>query len=145
MSFTGMMFVFAGLILTAGHPPDYEKNWHQWRGPFQNGISPDGDPPLEWSETKNIKWKIEIPGRGHATPIIWENRMFVLTAVDTGGGEEPSEANGGQQRGRGMSSRKTTNPQKFVVMSINRLDGSILWEKTVKEEVPQEATHDFGS
>ena len=58
------------LILAAVIPDDAEKNWPQWRGPYGNGIA-NGNPPVEWSENKNIKWKIEIPGLGHSTPIVW--------------------------------------------------------------------------
>ena len=57
------------------------ENWPQWRGPQFNGVSPSGDPPAEWSDTKNIKWKVPIPGRGHGTPIIWKDRIFILTAI----------------------------------------------------------------
>ena len=44
--------------------PEAERFWPQWRGPYANGVSRTADPPLEWSEAKNIRWKIEIPGRG---------------------------------------------------------------------------------
>src|SRR5262245_50831972 len=60
------------------------KHWHQWRGPLQSGVAPQGDPPTEWSETKNVKWKVKIPGDGDATPIIWGDKVFVLSAVATG-------------------------------------------------------------
>jgi len=64
---------------------DFEKNklrnWHQWRGPQATGVAPLGKPPTEWSETKNIKWKVEIPGRGSASPIVWDDRVFVLAAI----------------------------------------------------------------
>jgi outer membrane protein assembly factor BamB len=58
-------------------------NWHQFRGPEATGVAPKGNPPIEWSETKNIKWKVAIPGRGSASPIIWGDRIFILTAVKT--------------------------------------------------------------
>lgn len=53
-------------------PPPRIQNWHQWRGPDANGVSPTGDPPIEWDQTRNVKWKAEIPGHGKSTPIIWE-------------------------------------------------------------------------
>src|SRR6266849_2182059 len=46
-----------------------EQNWPQWRGPLQSGVAPHADPPTEWSETKNINWKVRIPGEGTATPV----------------------------------------------------------------------------
>src|SRR5437773_1032427 len=61
-----------------------EQNWPQWRGPLQNGVAPSANPPVTWSETSNIKWKVKIPGDGTATPLVWENQIFVQTAVPTG-------------------------------------------------------------
>jgi outer membrane protein assembly factor BamB len=59
-------------------------NWPQWRGPEMTGVAPKGSPPLKWDPETNIKWKAEIPGRGSASPIVWDDRVFILTAVDTG-------------------------------------------------------------
>lgn len=59
-------------------------NWGHWRGPTGNGIALDASPPTNWSPTKNVKWKIEIPGRGSASPVVWEDSVFVSTAVPTG-------------------------------------------------------------
>src|SRR6476620_207165 len=67
-----------------------DDNWPQWRGPRQDGTAPKADPPVTWDETKNIKWKIKIPGEGSATPIVWEKKIFVQTAVPTGKKGEPS-------------------------------------------------------
>jgi outer membrane protein assembly factor BamB len=61
-----------------------EKYWPQWRGPYATGVSKTADPPIEWSETKNIRWKVEIPGRGSGTPVIWGEKVFVLSAVPVG-------------------------------------------------------------
>ncbi len=58
-------------------------HWPQWRGPFFNGMA-RGDAPTVWSDTSNIKWKTEIPGRGHSTPTIWGDRIFITTAIPTG-------------------------------------------------------------
>jgi outer membrane protein assembly factor BamB len=55
--------------------------WPQWRGPAATGFAPHGDPPTEWSETKNVRWKVAIPGRGHASPIVWGERVYIQTAV----------------------------------------------------------------
>ena len=68
--FIGLCFLPV-LVLADGSSTDYEKNWPQWRGPLVSGVSPYGKPPVEWDESRNIIWKIEIPGMGHATPIIW--------------------------------------------------------------------------
>ncbi len=61
-----------------------ERYWPQWRGPYQNGTSATATPPVEWSETRNVRWKTEIPGLGAATPVVWGDRLFLLTAVPVG-------------------------------------------------------------
>jgi hypothetical protein len=50
--------------------------WPHWRGPLASGVAPHADPPLTWSETNNIRWKVKIPGVGTATPILWENKIL---------------------------------------------------------------------
>ena len=75
---------FAAVTLLAGEFEEQRaSNWHQWRGPNADGIAPEGSPPTEWSETKNVKWKVPVPGRGSASPIVWGDRIFILTAVKT--------------------------------------------------------------
>src|SRR5581483_4073573 len=63
--------------------------WPQWRGPLGTGAAPDANPPVNWSETSNVKWKTAIPGDGTSTPVIAGNKLFVLTAVPTGKKVEP--------------------------------------------------------
>ncbi|NRB43172.1 MAG: hypothetical protein HRU47_00005, partial [Verrucomicrobiales bacterium] len=71
------------LATTAGQAQSVADNWHQWRGPENNGVSRTADPPVEWSEEKNVAWKIEIGGHGTSSPIVWGNKVFVTTAVNT--------------------------------------------------------------
>ncbi|MFH1945079.1 MAG: hypothetical protein ABIK95_05570, partial [Acidobacteriota bacterium] len=78
-----LLTAFVVLAVTAQNTADYDKNWPEWRGPLASGVAPNSDPAVEWSETKNVKWKIDIPGKGHSTPIIWGDMMFLLTAVPT--------------------------------------------------------------
>lgn len=95
----------AGSIFAAAASQD---NWPQWRGPLLTGAAPKATPPTTWSETKNIKWKAKIPGEGHATPIIWGDKVFVQAAIATGKKSEdaaaaPAEA--GSRRAGGQSAR----------------------------------------
>jgi outer membrane protein assembly factor BamB len=55
--------------------------WPQWRGPLGNGTAPHADPPVSWSETENVRFKVEVPGRGLASPVVWGDRIFLLTTV----------------------------------------------------------------
>ena len=67
-----------------GQPAGAERYWGQWRGPEATGVARHADPPLTWSETENVAWKAEVPGRGSASPIVWGDRVYVLTAVPVG-------------------------------------------------------------
>jgi outer membrane protein assembly factor BamB len=123
----------------------YENNWAQWRGPYDTGVAPSGDPPVQWSETSHIKWKSEIPGIGHATPIIWGDQIILLSAVRTDKKAQPSQP-GEQEEGQDwMNGRSTDYIHRFEVISVDRNSGKILWETTVREEVPYSQTHEFGS
>jgi outer membrane protein assembly factor BamB len=109
-----------------------ERFWPQWRGPYATGVSRMADPPVEWSESKNIRWKVEIPGRGSATPVIWGDRLFVLSAVPAvPGGETSHEPRGGN----------APVPHKFVVMAIDRKTGRTIWQRVAYEHTPHEGSH----
>src|SRR5918999_6107726 len=75
--------VSLGLVSSA-QTPAADRFWPQWRGPHANGISRHANPPIEWSETKNVRWKVEIPGRGSSSPVVWGDRVFVMTAIPAG-------------------------------------------------------------
>jgi outer membrane protein assembly factor BamB len=151
----GMLFLlllvatFSTLKLRSDSPAalrDADKHWPQWRGPQMNGVAPLSDPPVEWSETKNVKWKVEIPGKGSATPIIWGDKIFVLTAVPTGKSDAPAEPAPVEQPGkRGPRGIAPTEVLKFTVLALRRSDGKVLWEKVVREEKPHEGTHPTGT
>jgi len=126
-------------VLGAEPPADFDKNWPQWRGPNANGVAPYGNPPIEWSESKNIKWKIELPGKGHATPVIWDDQIFVLIAIETDKKVEPGEGiQTKAKRSRIPFTTGTSKIHKFAIFAINRFDGQILWQRTAREELPHE-------
>lgn len=110
-----------------------ERFWAQWRGPHATGVSLTANPPLEWSETKNVRWKVEIPGRGSSSPVIWGDRLFLLTAVPVGVGGDAAHAPRGGARPRGV--------HRFVVLAIDRKTGRTIWERVAREEEPHEAGH----
>ena len=76
----------------AGEPTKEQlENWHHWRGPLATGVGPKADPPITWNSQTNIKWKAELPGRGSATPIVWGDQVFILTAIKTDRKAEPEK------------------------------------------------------
>ena len=129
----------------AQEPVGPDRFWPQWRGPLGTGVAPHGTPPVEWSESTNIRWKVEIPGRGSSTPVIWGDRLFVLTAVPTG---DEARSQGGlftRLRRRILGGVAATHAQRFTVLAIDRRDGRVIWERVAQEELPHEGTHQTGT
>ncbi len=128
-----------GLAAGAAEPQPID-NWHQWRGPNANGAAPKGDPPITWDEKTNVKWKAELPGRGSATPIVWGNQVFVLTAIKTDRVAGVNDLPKPEPR----FETKTTTPvnfYQFVVLSFDRSTGKLLWKQVAAERVPHEGHH----
>ena len=122
-------------------------NWHQWRGPEANGVSRTAKPPLEWSEDRNIKWKVAINGQGNASPIVWNDKVFILTAINTGR-VDPSLPKPEDQPKRVFGIKHPNTYYKFEVLCLDRQTGEELWRQTATELVPHEGTHhdaDFAS
>src|SRR4026209_1244223 len=79
----GLSF-FAAISHAATLAQAAAKDWPQWRGPLGTGVARNANPPITWSETNNVKWKVKLPGHGTATPVIWQKQLFVQTAIPTG-------------------------------------------------------------
>lgn len=132
------IFALAVIAAIASQPVGFEKNWHHWRGPHATGAATDADPPTMWSETENIRWKVAIPGTGHAAPIVWEDKIFIQTAIE--GKEEKKESEDANPFS-GFFQRDSGPKYKFDLIALNRSDGSVLWQKTLREMSPHEGTH----
>ncbi|MFC1608070.1 PQQ-binding-like beta-propeller repeat protein [Candidatus Latescibacterota bacterium] len=105
------------------------------------GVAPHGDPPVQWDEKTNIRWKVPLNGVSHASPIVWGDRVFVLTVVPAGGsGTAPPE-----KRGYISGTFSTENVFRFEILALSRSDGSLLWRRTARVEAPHEGRHDDGS
>ena len=130
ISLTGLLLALEAL---AAGPRDNaaENNWPQWRGPLATGVAPHADPPLVWNEADgtNIRWKTAIPGRGHSTPIVWGERIFLTTAIAYGDAlpPRPSTAPGNHDN------LPVTHRHKFVALAVSRISGKILWQQTLHE------------
>ncbi len=120
----------------------HAEHWPEWRGPNGLGVVAAGAPPLQWSETENVKWKTSLPGRGQSTPIIWGDRIFIQNAVSVG------EDNGKVRSAFGFGappSKKVTVPYRFLVICLDRNTGDILWETEVAKTLPHEGHHPSAS
>ena len=145
-----------GWTLPAGaQVADADRYWGQWRGPEANGVARHADPPLTWSETEHVAWKADVPGRGSASPIVWGDKVFLLTAVpfgdpvtleapDTpqrqaqpGRGGDPGRRGGRGGRG-GPRGPQEMQAHRFMVLAFDRETGDIVWERVAREALPHE-------
>ena len=135
------------VLLLAAEGPD---GWPRWRGPNDNGMA-RGDAPLQWSDTEHIAWKAPVPGRGHSSPVVWGDRIFVTTAVPTGNApaaapDSPPPAPGPPGRRGGFRSSGPQAEQKLMLLCFDRKSGKLLWEKVARVATPHEGYHpQYGS
>lgn len=112
-------------------------DWAQWRGPNATGVAVDADPPTKWSETENIRFKLELPGVGYGTPIIVGDRIYLTTAIEVGPAvvAVPDNAPGAHDNA------KVTKRHEFVALAIDRTKGKIVWQKKLHEQLPHAGFH----
>jgi outer membrane protein assembly factor BamB len=125
--------VLALAVLSPAAAAEATAQWPWWRGPLGNGVSPDGDPPVRWSEKENVRFKVPISGDGLATPVVWGDRIFVLSALAVDRADEgaPAPDPSGAKLAR----------QRFLVTAYDRHDGSVVWQRVADERVPHEGHH----
>ncbi|MEC9091058.1 MAG: PQQ-binding-like beta-propeller repeat protein, partial [Planctomycetota bacterium] len=138
-----LLAIFLGTNSLAGsdEKPDFAGNWHQFRGPLANGTAPRAKPPIHWSETKNIKWKFELPGTGSSTPIIWMDRIFITCAIKTDKIDESITPPEEQPRNGFFNIKYPNTFYRFEVLCVDRKSGNKIWQRTAIEAVPNEGRH----
>ncbi|MFO0946680.1 MAG: PQQ-binding-like beta-propeller repeat protein [Planctomycetota bacterium] len=113
------------------------ENWPQFRGPSARGVSSQKGLPTEWGPDKNILWKIEVPGTAWSSPVIWENRVFLTTAVPEGQQEEP-------KKGLYFGGNREEVPDMVYhwrVLCFDLETGKKLWDVLAHEGKPATAIH----
>ena len=101
-----LSLLFTVLFLAASSTPRATaENWPAWRGPRGDGTSLETNLPTQWSATRNIAWKVPVPGVGHSSPIIWDDRVFMATAVP--------------------------EKKERALLCFDRRTGKLLWQQTV--------------
>jgi outer membrane protein assembly factor BamB len=135
-----MIGLIGVVVLSAAAAGQQTSGWPAWRGPSGTGMA-QGDAPLRWSDTDNVAWKVPIPGRGHSTPVIAGERIFLTTAVPTGVG--PSAT--GRMRGGGGNADAGLE-HRFEVLALDRRTGRTIWQRTATVATPHEGYHhSYGS
>ena len=135
-----IVMLFAGASRAVADSAGALDNWPAWRGPLVNGVAPNADPPVKWSESENIKWKLDLPGQSNATPIIWADRVFVVTAAESERTVEKLKAPKAEPPG-GYRTKRPRNYYQFRVYCVDRRTGRIVWQRVAAERVPHEGRH----
>jgi len=105
MNFRLNPVLVAGLVLAGMASPALAENWPGWRGPRGDGTSLETNTPVRWSATSNVLWSVEVPGVGHASPIVWNDRVFIASALP--------------------------EKEERVLLCFDRTAGRLLWQRTV--------------
>ena len=100
-----------------------QTQWPQFRGPGSRGVAESNPIPDRWSTTENVAWKCDIPGRGWSSPVVWNDRIFLTTVINTGKSEDP-------KKGLYFGGNRPTPPNsdhEWRVMCLDLKSGEVLW------------------
>ena len=120
-------------VVTAAHA----QNWPQFRGPNATGVAEGPNRPVKWdtSTSLNVRWKTPIPGLSHSSPVVWGDKVFVTTAVNSVRDETRYGLFGD------VEPVKNDPQHAWKVIAIDKLTGKILWERTAYEGIPKVKRH----
>jgi len=108
-------------------------SWPQWRGPQANGIATATGVPATWSTSDNVVWATELPAWAGSTPVVWGDRIFVMSAAKSEprpeAEEQEQEAEPAQGRRRGRGPRRDPGGSELLLIAISRTDGDVLWQR----------------
>jgi outer membrane protein assembly factor BamB len=117
-------------------PLSAEENWPQFRGPSA-GVAEGKDLPDEWSTTRNVVWKVDVPGRGWSSPVVWGERIFLTTVVRDGETEAPKK---GLYFG-GERPKPSEDLHHWIVLCLDWKTGKTLWQHEVHKGPPANPIH----
>ena len=131
------MAVVACLTLLAlAGPAAGQQQWPKFRGPAAGAVPDDPNLPEQWSETENVVWKTAIPGLGWSSPVVWDDHVFLTSAVSAGQEEVPVP--GLYDEHDHISANAT---HRWMVYDIDAETGAIRWERELHRELPQLRRH----
>jgi outer membrane protein assembly factor BamB len=125
------------LLLLICAPSAWAQNWPQFRGPQASGVAEGRKTPVKWDATKSagVVWKTPIPGLSHASPVVWGDRVFVVSAE----GADPNPTY--VPKDRGISLARDEVKHAWRLYALDRKTGKVLWQQTAHEGVPRARRH----
>jgi len=129
--------VAGAALLALATALDARADWPQFRGRQACGVEASQPLPVEWNVSggRNLRWQTPIPGLGHASPIVWGDRVYVATAVGPG----EAQLKVGLYGDIGSVSEKGV--QQWRLLALDRVTGRVLWNVTAHEAVPRVKRH----
>ncbi|MEN8201905.1 MAG: PQQ-binding-like beta-propeller repeat protein [Bacteroidota bacterium] len=117
---------------------DYMQQWPQFRGPFASGIVESPNLPDSWdiNTGENIRWKVRIPGLGHSCPVIWEDKLFLTTAISGSGRDSLKVGLYGD-----IDEVGDRSVHEFKLFCYDKNTGEMLWERLAFQGVPKTERH----
>ncbi|MFC1490237.1 PQQ-binding-like beta-propeller repeat protein [Candidatus Latescibacterota bacterium] len=133
------IMTLANSVFAQGNNSDFNENWPQFRGPASNQLPGNYNLPVEWNTNKNILWKHEIPGSGWSSPIIWEDKIFISTAVS----DNPSVEQ------RNLTSKESPDEDENRISAVYSYElhcldlnsGRLLWKSVAHKGLPSTPTN----
>ena len=125
------------MFIACGSQAMAQTNWPQFRGADSLGVASGGKLPDRWSATENVAWKRDISGRGWSSPIVWGDRVFLTTVINTGKSEEPKK---GLYFG-GDRPKPSDSVHQWKVFCLDLKTGDVRWERQVQEAKPETPIH----
>ena len=125
-------------LIEAALPAAPPARWPGFRGPNASGVAEGQNLPASWNVRtgENIRWSTAIPGLSHASPVVWDDRLYVTTAISG----QPSATFKPGLYGEGTAS-EDRSVHRWVVLALDRRTGKTLWERVAYEGVPREKRH----
>ena len=155
------VFLSLGLVTAlAAAPPRPEDTWPGFRGHGLSGVAPGGAVPERWSVSENVRWKIDVPGRGWSSPIVWGDTVFLTSAISSQPFKQPSPGLYGNDyiaelsaqglsgaeinrrvRARDIESSAEADRIRYMVYALDAATGKIRWEREAHTGVPPGGRH----
>lgn len=103
------------------------ENWAQWRGPSLDGSSKATGLPVKWSKTENIRWKTALPSWSGSTPIIWGDRIFLMSPSALKGNDKAPTV-------KSMAGARIPEGKDILLLCLSKEDGSVLWHRALSDD-----------
>jgi outer membrane protein assembly factor BamB len=136
--------ILGGALTLASVTTAAAQQWPSFRGPDASGVEAAGQPPLTWDVAAgtNVAWRTPIPGLGHSSPVVWDDRIFVTSAVPLPGlGGDAGAATDGTVILKKVGSIPTNTRHAWRLYCLDRATGRVLWERTAHEGMPKVKRH----